>query len=323
MHSPLPSIPKESPPSGSDDDHYDFSEYESERRANLILERDALRAFKSNDEASFIAILSKTTCVRMRDKGVIMATSAGWIEAVDKLLIRNPSFSYRGDFGFRNDVLMKYYFECVVQKKASESFDERWMIRKALIQAIKHKRYEIFMLLLTVTDVDFCDDNLDNPLSHIFEYCPQVNELRQFLRPLLEKISSKTPFHLVRDVVRHIFRTEDTEMISEFFNNQFPKLHNIAYVVQWLLKDAIENGIVEMAKCMLDHMDKFSPGYNSPSNIHTAVCSKKLSIVQCLVQNRHNSYTLEQYGEYAARMLKDFLAKANAPELYDQIIRSD
>ena len=90
MHSPLESIPNESSSDESENVYYKFDKSEAEKRANLVLERDALRAFKNKDEASFIEILSKTTSVEMRDKGVMLGTSAGWIEAVDKLLIRHP-----------------------------------------------------------------------------------------------------------------------------------------------------------------------------------------------------------------------------------------
>ena len=91
MHSSLESIPDESSSDESENFYYKFDKSEAEKRADLVLERDALRAFENKDEASFIKILSKTECVKIRDKGVIIATSVGWIEAVDKLLIRHPS----------------------------------------------------------------------------------------------------------------------------------------------------------------------------------------------------------------------------------------
>ena len=343
MHTSLESIPNESLSSESEDYHT-INKYESEERANLVLERDALRAFKNKDEASFTKILSKTECVKNRDKGVILATSAGWIEAVDKLLIRKPSsWVYNNDLRYGSDVLVGYYFENVVQKGASESFDKRWMIRKALIQTIKHKRYDIFTLLLTAVDVDFCDDiqdsynyqsywhtgrhqkheNQDNPLYHIFEYCTETHEIRQFLRPLLEKINSKTPYRLLLDSLGHLSRSGDTEMISEIFSKALPRLENETYNLESILRDAIKDGMDEVVKCAIEHLDKFFPGYNNPENILLAVISKRLSIIQWLVQNRHNSYTLKEYGDYDAKELKNFLKKANAQELYDQIIRSN
>ena len=160
------------------------------------------------------------------------------------------------------------------RKKHPRSFDKRWMIRKALLQAIKHKRHEIFMLLLTVIDVDFCDKENDNPLSHIFEYCTEIHEIRQFLRPLLEKIGLKPPSYPLRDFVKHLSRTGDTELISELFDNLLPKYKYKLHDLEWLLDDAIENGMDEVAKCMIEHMDKFFPGYNNPDNLHAAVIQR-------------------------------------------------
>lgn len=284
---------------------------ESDDDTHMILERDALRAFNNKDEASFIDVLSKTTSLEMRDKGVMQAASVGWVEAVDKLLIRSPSSP------------KSPYFK--VQRKRGRSSHSRSSIQAALLQAIKDKRYEIFMMLLPVTGADFCHNSFDNPLSYALRYCTEVHELKQFLRIILAKITSRTT---PRDISHHLAdlcRTGDTELIPEFFNKLFPKCEGKDELmrVERALRSAIHDGRDEVMECLIEQLNKFFPGYNNPTNLYSAVEARKLSILRYLVQHHHNSYTLKQYGEHDARMLNDFLKKANAQELYDQISRTN
>lgn len=296
---------------------------ESESHALMELEKEALEAFKNNDEASFTDILSRTPSLLGRDKGVMLATSAGWTQAVDKLLIRNHSTTKYPYFEGINDVLMCYYFNYVVPETVPGLPSPRWLIQKALLQAIKHKRYEIFMMLLPVVGVNFVDNSIDGPFTYAYDYCIEAPDLTRFLRPILAAMSPRTSPMIISRYLIDLSYTGHTEMIPEFFDKLFPRYMSESRKAEVALKNSICNGKDEMMKCLFEQLERFFPGYNNAANLYLAVEAKNLSIIRYLVQNHHHSYSLDEYGLQGAVMLEHFLKKVNALELYDIIIRSD
>ena len=99
----------------SDESTHD-SEEKSMECGLLQLELEALNAFKNNDERAFIDTLSKTSSLHVRDKGVLLATEAGWTLAVQSLLRINTDSLYTEDID-HNDALMAHYFTHLVPTK--------------------------------------------------------------------------------------------------------------------------------------------------------------------------------------------------------------
>lgn len=317
------SIPKESHSGKTSGKSVGATQPESESHALMGLEQEALKAFKRNDEASFTDILSRTTSLLVRDKGVMLATPAGWTQAVDRLLIRNHSTTKYPYFEGIDDVLMGHYFRYVVPETIPGLPNPRWLIQKALLQAIKHKRYEIFMMLLPVVGVSFVDNRIDGPFSYTFNYCTEARDMRRFLRPILAAMSPRTSPTVISRYLIDLSRTGNTELIPEFFDKLFPKYKSELRGAEVALKTSICGGRNEMVKCLVQQLERFFPGYNNSTNLYTAVEAENLPIIRYLVQNYHNSYTLEEYGIQGAVMLEYFLQKVNAPELYGIVIRSD
>ena len=305
----------------SKDKYTSTTEEESVESDLLALEQDALNAFKDKDETSFIDILSKTSSLLVRDKGVMLATQMGWTQAVKSLLITNPpSSSYPYDIA-RNDVLMHYYFTHLVPEKVPGSCDPRWLIQKALLESIKLKHYDIFKMLLPVVGVDFSDNSCETPFSYAFRYCTEIHELKSFLKLLFSKISPRTPTEVIDRNLIKLSNTGDTELIPVLFKKLFPECENDLTGPEVALKQSIRKGRNEMVECLIEQLEKFIPDYNNQFNLYVAVEAEKLPIIQYLTKHHHNSYALKNYGVQNARVLQSFLQKVNLPELYYQIIR--
>ena len=317
------STSKESPSNKPGGKHTATTEREPVEDNLLALEQDALNAFKNNDEASFTNILSKTSSLLVRDKGVMLATQKGWTQAVRSLLITNPpSSEYPRGVG-RNDILMHYYFTQLVPEKVPGSCDPRWLIQKALLESIKLKHYDILKMLLPVVGVDFVDNNFEDPFSYAFRYCTEIHELKQFLRLLISKISPRTPPEIIARYLIDLSYTKDTELMPVLFKKLFLKHKDDLIGPEVALKNSIHEGESKMVKCLIEQLEKFLPNYNNQINLYVAVEAEKLSILQYLIQHHHNSYALKEYGVQNARVLADFLQKANAKELYGKIISSN
>ena len=177
---PFQSTSEEPLPNEPDDKYTAITEGDSVESDLLALEQGALVAFKNNDEDSFINILSKTSSLLVRDKGVMLATQAGWTKAVKSLLITDPpSSDYPRDIG-HNDVLMHYYFTQLVPEKVPGSLNLRWLIQKALFESIKYTHFDIFKVLLPVVGVDFIDDCWTPPFPMPFDIVPKFMNSSHF-----------------------------------------------------------------------------------------------------------------------------------------------
>lgn len=307
----------------SEDEHVFITQTSPVDRDDLLkLEQDALNAFTRKDEKSFTNILMKSSLLFVRDKGVMLATFAGWTQAVKQLLITNPSSSEYMEGTIRTDLLLNYYFTHLVPEKIPGSCDPRWLVQKALLQSIKHKLYDIFTMLLPVVGVDFVDNSCHYPFDYAFRYCTGVNELKQFLRPLFAKIGPRTPFGVFAQNLIDLSYTGDTELIPILFKKFSQKVKNNLTGPQVALKQSIRKGRDEMVRCLIEQLEKFVPYYNNQINLHIAVEAQKLSILQYLIHHHHNSYALREYGAENAKALENFLKKAKSPELYHQVISS-
>ena len=305
----------------SNDKYASTTEEESVASDLSALERDALNAFKDKDETSFINVLSKTSSLLVRDKGVMLATQMGWTQAVKSLLITNPPSSSYPRYIGRTDVLMHYYFTHLVPEKVPGSFDPRWLIQKALLESIKLKHYDIFKMLLPVVGVDFIDSSCETPFSCAFRYCTEIHELKLFLKSLFSKISPRTPSEVIARNLIKLSYTKDTELIPVLFKKLSPRCEKDLTGPEVALKQSIHEGENEMVRCLVEQLEKFIPNYNNQFNLYVAVEAEKLPIIQYLTEHHHNSYALKDYGVQNARVLQNFLQKVNLPELYSQIIR--
>lgn len=157
----------------------------------------------------------------------------------------------------------------------------------------------------------------------LFEYCKEVQELKQFLRPLIAKIGPQTSPQRISRCLIDVSYTGDTELIPILLKKLSPNSEDGLFGLKVALSSSIQDGAEKMVKCLIKFLEKVVPDYNSPVNLYTVVELEKLSIVKYLAQHHHNSYTLEEYGTNHARMLESFLKRTNAQEMYDKIIAPD
>lgn len=276
----------------------------------------ALKAFQEEDQELFVKIISKAKSLYVRDDAVRLAAEKDWLEVAEQLLIRKTSDVYEYPVwpAPLSIEFVQLSNECTV--KDSEG---RWLLKTAVLSAVRNNKEAIFNLLAPIVGVDFIDRCSGDLFENVIDSQMDSNTKEKWVRLITGYIDNKTSRSLLENAIYHCAEFRLTEHLTYLLNCLFSKNKEPSHIVMAALCVAIGKHRQQVARCIIDGIRKASISIDR-SPMYAAEGAEDIKMVEYLNQNGCNAFPLELYGQNHALRLRQLLLKNNRGELYPSII---
>ena len=276
----------------------------------------ALKAFQEEDQELFVKIISKAKSLYVRDDAVRLAAEVGWMEVAERLLVRKTSevYEYPEGTASLSQAFAQRSDDCTVK-----DLEGRWLLKTAVLSAVRNNREAVFNLLVPIVGVDFTDLCSGDLVENVASSSMNMDTKKKWMRLITRYIDEKTSRLRLE---RAIYRCAEYQLIESipyllnclFSTNKAPSQSVIAALCM-----AIGKHHQQVARCIIDGLGKASiPIARSP--MYAAERVEDIEMIEYLYQNGCNSFPLPLYGENPALRLRQFLLKNNRNGLYHLII---
>lgn len=276
----------------------------------------ALKAFQEKDQRLFVKIISETMSLYVRDDAVRLAAEVGWIKVAEQLLIRETSDIYEYPVW---PAPLSIEFVSLSNNCAVRGSKGRWLLKTAVLSAVKKNREVIFNLLAPVAGISFIDVCSGDLFDNITNSQMDSNVKKKWVRLIAGYVDEKASRSLLENAIYHCAEYQLVERLPYLLKCLSLAKKAPSHTTMAALSVAIEEHHQKVARYIIDGLKKAAIPIDLTS-MYAAEEAEDIKMIEYLCQNGCNSFPLELYGKNPALSLRRLLLKNNREELYHLII---
>ena len=276
----------------------------------------ALKAFQNEDQELFVKIILETSSLYVRDSAVRLAAEMNWVKVVEQLLIRDTNDVY-GDPEYPaslSAMIVELSKDCEAQR-----FEGRWLLKGAVISAVKKGRESVFNILVPIVGVDFRDLHSSDLFDIIISSQMDLDNKKKWLALIVKFVDEGAPRPLLENAIYHCADFCLVEHLHRLLRCLFSISREFSASVMGALVSAIGQHRQRVVHCIVDELKKASIPIDRLS-MYAAEDAEDIKMVEYLCQNGCNSFSLQEYGKNCAGRLQRFLEESHREDLLPMII---